>query len=243
MAQSVLETISSLLGEMTATTITIVGILLVLSFISWIVILWKALQFWKIKRQGTMALRTIEETGDLKYTAAFFRNQRKSSPFSRVFSRSMHFHAKLVKVTPQQQTDDEEFGPPVANPSLQPVDLDGLSLIIEHEIGEERKVMAAGLGWLPLIAHVAPLLGLLGTCTGIMSTFLGVKNAGVTSIAAIAPGVSEALITTIAGLIVAIPAAVGKHVMHGRMAELEEMLEWFANELISSIIDDIRGRA
>lgn len=241
MAHTAFETISSLLGEITLTTIIVVGILLVLSFISWVVILWKTLQFARVRRQGARAVETIAETSDLRHTNAFFNNQKKSSPFSRIFSRGMRLYSKLTKAATRHKPDELEEGNTPPRPTLQAIDLDGISLVIDHEIGEERKILAGGLGWLSIIAHVAPLLGLLGTCTGIMSTFLGVKAAGVTSIAAIAPGVSEALVTTIAGLIVAIPAAVGKHALFARLATIEEMMEWFANEMVNSIIEDVRG--
>jgi biopolymer transport protein TolQ len=69
--------------------------------------------------------------------------------------------------------------------------------------------MERGLGWLATLTAVAPFLGLLGTVWGIMNSFLQLGRQGSATLDVVGPGIAEALITTVCGLGVAIPAVVG----------------------------------
>lgn len=69
--------------------------------------------------------------------------------------------------------------------------------------------MERGLGWLATLTAVAPFLGLLGTVWGIMNSFLQLGRQGSATLDVVGPGIAEALITTVCGLAVAIPAVVG----------------------------------
>lgn len=90
------------------------------------------------------------------------------------------------------------------------------------------------LNTLGTIAGIGPLLGLLGTVTGIIKAFnaLGTAGAGVANPALLATGISEALITTAAGLMVAIPALIGYRYFRGRVDELVVAMEQEALKLI-----------
>src|SRR5690606_1850232 len=98
-----------------------------------------------------------------------------------------------------------------------PAQLELLRLVLAEGEGEGRGASAHGLQWLAVISTVSPLLGLLGTVLGVMSSFIGVAAAGSANISAVAPGVAEALITTVAGLVVAIPAAIAYNYCAGRL--------------------------
>ena len=65
------------------------------------------------------------------------------------------------------------------------------------------------MGILATTANISPMIGLLGTVWGIMYSFINISRQGSASIGTVAPGIAEALITTLAGLLVAIPAMVG----------------------------------
>ena len=79
----------------------------------------------------------------------------------------------------------------------------------------EIATLQSGMGVLATAASVSPLLGLLGTVWGVMYAFLNIGNIGSASIAAVAPGIAEALMTTIGGLLVAIPAMAGHTLLSG----------------------------
>jgi biopolymer transport protein TolQ len=118
---------------------------------------------------------------------------------------------------------------------LSSAQLEVLRLVLEKEEGEERDEIAHGLHWLAIIATVSPLLGLLGTVIGVMNSFLGVAATGSANISAVAPGVAEALTTTVAGLVAAIPAAMAYNYFAGRVHLFMSELEGFSSEFIGSL--------
>jgi biopolymer transport protein ExbB len=99
---------------------------------------------------------------------------------------------------------------------------------VVHDL--ERYLNALGT-----IAAISPLLGLLGTVTGMMRTFKAITLAGVGNPAAMAGGISEALITTAAGLLVAIPALVAYRYLRGRVDALVIQMEKESIKLVQAI--------
>ncbi len=80
--------------------------------------------------------------------------------------------------------------------------------LVEVETNLLIEKLSSGLNILSMITNISPFLGLLGTVWGIMSAFLEIGIKGEASLAVVAPGIAEALITTIFGLVVAIPASI-----------------------------------
>ncbi|MCL4786982.1 MAG: MotA/TolQ/ExbB proton channel family protein [Verrucomicrobia bacterium] len=106
---------------------------------------------------------------------------------------------------------------------------------LENTVAQESLKLESGLILLAIAVSGAPFLGLLGTVWGVMSTFGHVAQAQQATIAAMAPGVAAALITTVAGLLVAIPSMFGYnwlvHNLRVRTVELDN----FAQELVSKM--------
>jgi biopolymer transport protein TolQ len=104
---------------------------------------------------------------------------------------------------------------------------------LENTVAQESLKLESGLILLAIAVSGAPFLGLLGTVWGVMSTFSGIAQQGSATMAAMAPGVAAALITTVAGLLVAIPSMFGYnwlvHNLRVRTVELDN----FAQELVS----------
>lgn len=102
---------------------------------------------------------------------------------------------------------------------------------VVHEL--ERYLNSLGT-----IAAVTPLLGLLGTVIGMVKVFAAITTHGVGNPGVLAGGISEALITTAAGLSVAIPALIGYRYLRGRVDELVVQMEQEATRLVESIHRD-----
>lgn len=83
-----------------------------------------------------------------------------------------------------------------------------------------------------------PFLGLLGTVVGVMITFAAIAAAGDVNVNAIAPGIAAALVATVAGLAVAIPALFGYNYLTGRIGELTSDMQVFVDELITRIAEN-----
>ena len=96
-----------------------------------------------------------------------------------------------------------------------------ISNVAMHETNKLRE----GMGILATAANVSPLIGLLGTVWGIMYSFMSIGQEGSANIAVVAPGIAEALLTTIGGLLVAIPAMAGHNFLTGRINTCLDMLD------------------
>jgi biopolymer transport protein TolQ len=92
---------------------------------------------------------------------------------------------------------------------------------------------SAYIDFLATTSTVSPFLGLLGTVMGITQAFWNIGMKGSATILVLAPGLAESLITTIAGLTVAIPAAVGYNYFVGKMRRLDGMMTSLASDIIA----------
>jgi biopolymer transport protein ExbB/TolQ len=105
---------------------------------------------------------------------------------------------------------------------------------MERAVGENALRLESQMILLATAVSGAPFLGLLGTVWGVMDTFSGVATAGSANLTAMAPGVSAALITTVTGLLVAIPAMFGYNFLLTTIRAMIVELDNFAAELASA---------
>lgn len=209
----------------TPLTKLIIFVCVLFSVGSWVLIVWKWIQFRRLRREADRFVEHVSAATRLDDAYQSVLNL-PDSPFTRVFRRGVTFFGELRPGAARAGSDVR---------GLSPAQLEVLKLVLAKEEGEERDLVSHGLNWLAMIATVGPLLGLLGTVLGVMNSFVGVAQSGSSSIAAVAPGVAEALVTTVAGLIVAIPAAMGYNYFVSRLNFFAGELEGFSSELIGSL--------
>lgn len=113
--------------------------------------------------------------------------------------------------------------------------LEHIKRTLEGAVASQSIRMESGLIMLALAVSGAPFLGLLGTVWGVMSAFSYVAIAGKADLATMAPGVAAALITTVAGLLVAIPSMFGYNYLVHNLRVLTVELDNFAQELVSKL--------
>lgn len=118
---------------------------------------------------------------------------------------------------------------------LTPAQMRGVQAAMERAVGESGLSLESRMIILSTAVSGAPFLGLLGTVWGVMDAFGGIARAGTPNLAAMAPGVSGALITTVIGLLVAIPAMFGYNFLVVSVRSLIVQAENFAAELASEI--------
>ncbi len=196
------------------------------SIASWIIIFWKWRHFQLVRREGDRFLDAMDRAQRLEdaYKAIL---ALPDSPYGRVFRQGVNFFSELRPGALRE-------GAPVTE-GLTLTQLEALRMTLEKEESEERDELSVGLTWLAVIGSVSPLLGLLGTVIGIMNAFLGIVATGSTNIGAVAPGVAEALVTTVVGLAVAIPAVIGYNYYVGRLNVVSGELEGFSSEFIGTL--------
>jgi biopolymer transport protein ExbB/TolQ len=106
---------------------------------------------------------------------------------------------------------------------------------MENAVAQESLKLESGLILLAIAVSGAPFLGLLGTVWGVMSTFGHIAQQGAATMAAMAPGVSAALLTTVAGLLVAIPSMFAYNWLVHNLRVMTVELDNFAQELVSKM--------
>lgn len=196
------------------------------SLAGWVLILWKWAQFRRLRQDGFRFVTAIERAQRLE--DAYKTVMRlPETPYSRLFVQGANFFSELRPGALREGAPPQE--------GLSEAQLNALWLVLEKTQDEERDQAAGGLVWLSVIAVVAPLLGLLGTVLGVMDAFLGVAVAGTAGISSVAPGIAEALVTTAAGLVAAIPAAIGYNYFASRLDRFTGELEGFASEFIGTL--------
>ncbi|PKB19087.1 cell division and transport-associated protein TolQ [Novosphingobium kunmingense] len=125
-------------------------------------------------------------------------------------------------------------------------DLDGtrqrLSLAMDGAIAQEGEHLSERLNFLATVGSVAPFVGLFGTVWGIMNSFFQIGQQQNSSLAVVAPGISEALFATAIGLFAAIPAVIAYNRFSHRVDQLEARLQRFADRLQASFSRDLEGQ-
>lgn len=124
------------------------------------------------------------------------------------------------------------------NPTL---DVESLELKLHEAVIKERPSIEIGLNLLKIIAAVAPLLGLLGTVTGMIITFQAITIFGAGDPQAMAGGISQALVTTVQGLVVAIPMVLLHTLVNGRAQRVLQVLEEQSAGLVAEKAEKAEG--
>jgi biopolymer transport protein TolQ len=206
-------------------TKVVLAVTMVFSLLSWFLIGLKWWEFRRVRAQASRFYGVLERTTRLKdaYHAVL---KLPSSPYSRVFGEGLNFYSELRPGALKEGASQS---------SLSTTQLDALKMVLGKEIAAERDLMARFITWLATIGSVSPLLGLLGTVLGVMDAFIGIAAKGSGNIGAVAPGVAEALVTTVAGLATAIPAVMAYNLFVNRLGLFAGELEGFANELVGTM--------
>ncbi|HYK83534.1 MAG TPA: MotA/TolQ/ExbB proton channel family protein [Gemmatimonadales bacterium] len=207
----------------------VLAILVVFSLVSWFLIFKKWWDFRKLRLLADRFLVEIERAPRLEdaYHAAM---RLPPSPYNRLLREGIQFFSEL------KPGGLKENGPVLtAQGTLTTTQLEALRMVLAKEVAAERDGAARFLPWLATFGSVSPLLGLLGTVLGVMDAFIGIALGGSGNIAAVAPGVAEALVTTVAGLAVAVPSVMAYNIFVNRLGLFAGELEGFAQEIIGTL--------
>jgi biopolymer transport protein TolQ len=208
------------LGEMLhnsgPTALTVLALLLVCSIFSWSIMISKWRAFGKADKQSRRFIRAFRKSGRLSEIAAV-ADQFRPSPLVAVFH----------EIHDEYQRQSGGRGTP-PNPQA-------LERAAQTASSESLSLMERRMTWLATIAQAAPFVGLFGTVMGIIDAFHGLGTAGSSTLRTVAPGISEALITTAAGLVVAVPALIGYNQLTARLREFAARMDDFGRELLNAI--------
>jgi len=191
-------------------------ILLIASIFSWAIMLSKWRRFSHARRQSQSFLRAFRKSGRLSEIASVVVNYQPS-PLVSVFN----------EINDEYQRQSGGRGTP-RNPVA-------LERAAQTASSEALTAMETHMTWLATIANGATFVGLFGTVWGIIDAFHGLGTTGAATLRSVAPGISEALITTAAGLAVAIPALVGYNQLTAQLRDFASRMDDFGRELLNAI--------
>ena len=232
---------ATLEGKMT------IGVLVVVSLFSWTVIINKALQLYKASKMSKRffgAYRSTRDPMDI-----FNKSQEfAGSPAYEIYftgAEELAYHLKNNPVevnrgvtmisnnkVPGAETDtfSRAITVKVSNASFESV-----KVALERSVSSQAISLEKGMIVLTTAVAGGPFIGLLGTVWGVMETFSGIAIKQAASLAAMAPGVAGALIATVVGLFVAIPAMFAYNYMVTTIRAITQQLDNFTTEYATSI--------
>ncbi len=194
--------------------LTIRGLLVAFSLISWTIIFSKAGTFRRAKNANLRFLRAFRKSARLDAVAAA-TEQFRSAPLATVFdfgysevARQIQSRSRISNMTAVERT-------------------------LQLGMSEEITRLEQNMNWLATTATVTPFIGLLGTVIGIVNAFQMLGLSGNTSMRAVGPGIAEALVATALGLMAAIPAAVAYNYFGHRVKEMGARMEDFSLEFLN----------
>jgi len=202
----------------------VLAVLLGFSIVSWALIVDKAWQFRRIHRETIEFLKTFREgrRPSIVYGAA---RRTRESPLSQLYTAAYQEVSGLGDV-PDRVGDDADEGLPAER-------LEAVNRALRRAAALEVAQLERYLPFLATTASATPFIGLFGTVWGVIAAFHGIGQQGSASLAVVAPGISEALIATAAGLGAAIPAVIGYNYFVNRVKHWATEMDGFTLDLLN----------
>jgi biopolymer transport protein TolQ len=191
-------------------------LLLTFSLISWAIILTKWGRLRRARVQSGRFVRVFRKAQRLQDVAAV-ADQFRPSPLVGVFEGGFEEYKRQVGVSGALRN------------------LTAVQRGMQIGASEEITRLERNVPWLAITAAVTPFVGLFGTVWGIIDAFHGLGTAGAATLRAVAPGISEALITTAAGLAAAIPAVIAYNLIGSSIREFASRSDDFALEVLNAV--------
>ncbi len=208
-------------------------ILCIFSLASWSIVIMKQLMFRKAR---LASLDFLDAFWDSKTLNEAYESAREFalSPEATVFVAGFN---ELKKISAARSA-----GTVAPTLEMQLATMDNLKRAVRKAQFLESDRMARSVSFLATTGSATPFIGLFGTVWGIMTSFQDIGVRGSASLAVVAPGISEALVATAAGLAVAIPAVIFYNYYSNKLSEVESNVESFSTDFINLIERDILTR-
>jgi len=209
-------------------------LLLVFSLVSWTIIIMKHLSYKKARKETAFFLDTFwksKNLADAYKTAKELPNCPEASIFILGFSELQ----KLGRSRGAKQGTEDTL-------EMQLASMDNLKRTLRKAESKQMARLGRYLSFLATTGSATPFIGLFGTVWGIMTSFQDIGRRGSASLAVVAPGISEALVATAAGLAVAIPAVIFYNYYSNKLADLENDMQGFSADFLNLVERDLLSR-
>ena len=223
---------SSILGLIARSTPISKAVLLTLALMSvgsWAIILYKLWVFRRSEQQSNSFLEVFRRSSKFSEVQAVCRSLTES-PLVGLFQSG---YAELTAQLRQASPDDLAANPKVGVPRPTLKSLAAVDRALMRASVVEVNKLESRITFLATTASIAPFVGLFGTVIGIMMSFQMIGETGSTNLAAVGPGIAEALIATAFGLVAAVPAVVGYNYFSNRVRLFASQMDDFAMEFLN----------
>lgn len=208
----------------------VIGLLAVMAFVSWFVMITKASYLGAVERANDHFMEKFRHlSADLTKLVAQANSGTQRGDEKRLRSSPLH---RIFKIT------TEEIGKRTS--AFKPLSAEAIEAIrasMDSGLVRENQRLTQQMVLLTIAISGGPFLGLLGTVVGVMITFASIAAAGDVNVNAIAPGIAAALVATVAGLAVAIPALFGYNWLLTRIKNVTAAMQVFVDELVTKVAE------
>ncbi|MEN9573070.1 MAG: hypothetical protein RL514_925 [Verrucomicrobiota bacterium] len=202
-----------------------IGSLIIVSLFSWTVMISKTRQIWIARRAAKKFFTAFRESRDPLELA------RKGQEFEGAPAYEVYY-AGAQELEYQLKHNPVDIH---GKPHISAISFESVQVALERTVGAESLALEKGMIVLSTAVAGGPFIGLLGTVWGVMETFAGIAKANSASLTTMAPGVAGALIATVIGLLVAIPAMFAYNFMVTTIRAITQDLDLFVSEFSTLI--------
>jgi biopolymer transport protein TolQ len=206
-------------------------LLMIFSIGSWYIIFMKFILFKKVRQESDTFLENFWKSKNLA-EAAKSAQKTPLSPESQIFITGFSELQKISKSKAASSDANDTFEMRLAG-------MDNLKRALEKAATTEAERLSRALNFLATAGSATPFIGLFGTVWGIMSSFQDIGQRGGASLAVVAPGISEALIATAAGLAVAIPSVIFYNHFTSQVTDFDNDMQRFSTDLLNLVERDL----
>jgi biopolymer transport protein TolQ len=206
-------------------------LLIMLSLMSWAIIVNKWRFYRKARNEAEAFSQAFWSGSDMDSVLAGIPKQYPNSPLPNIFQAGYREFMRIRR----DASRSEESGKITAGGGM-----DGIRRALDAAISREMESLSRHLSFLATVGSTSPFIGLFGTVWGIVNAFQSIAMTQNTSLAAVAPGIAEALVATAFGLIAAIPAVVAYNKFTSDLKRMAANIEQFSSEFLNIIARHIK---
>lgn len=210
----------------------VVLLLFIGSMLTWTIMIEKGLSLFRAKKSSEKFMDSYRQ---MKSPLGMYREAKHNvSPLGKVYMSGVETLFEFYGISGEQATIFNTTGR-YPRKKLTASQIEAIRTVLEREVSDQILVIEQKIGWLATAVSASPFFGLFGTVWGVMIAFCGVASQGRADISALAPGISGALLTTVVGLLVAIPSLIGYNLLTITIRKITVYMDNFVEEFMAKV--------
>ena len=209
----------------------IVLLLMLISVLSWFLMMDKWLVYKQASIKSKQTMKLLENS--LSFLSLSKRVESNNCPIAKIHESGCSQLRSLLGVDNSTLlVNAEKMRLPR---QLSSVESESVRNALERSVADQIAILEDKMGLISTVVAASPFFGLLGTVWGVMGSFAGMAVKGSANIGAIAPGISGALLTTVVGLLVAIPSLIGYNLLANKMRRIVNEMDSFVELFMANL--------